>query len=161
MSGKVVVSVRMDSEVRDQFQEWAKGDRRSLGNYLESLFMQECERRKNGDVTLSSLDVKLDRLLAFHTIKEKSKSKEKKSPFDIELFDGLDREVWHRWVKHRIKMGSPMSYGEAELTVNRLSDLDQSGLNVEVLIDESIRSVWRQIVVPKEAMKEIQPRGNK
>jgi len=59
---KVVVGVRMDAEIRDEFMRWAKADRRSLGNYLEALFMQERERRLNGDVTLNSLARKLDQI---------------------------------------------------------------------------------------------------
>lgn len=60
---KIAVSVRMEEEIHDGFKRWADEDKRSLGNYLEALFMQEQERRRGQAVTLESIDDKLNKLL--------------------------------------------------------------------------------------------------
>lgn len=162
---KVVVSVRMDAAVRDQFQAWAKEDRRSLGNYLESLFMQECARRKNGDVTLSSLDVKLDRLLAFHVVKEKPKQKKescdgtkKLSAYDMEFEDFLSEPYWRKWIDHLHKSEVHLTHYQGALQYERFRELDDSGVNCESLVIELIKRTAKSIYIPNEWQRDLERR---
>ena len=160
---KVVVSVRMEEEVRDQFQEWAKEDRRSLGNYLESLFMHECERRKNGDVTLGSLDVKLDRLLAMSDrVKVKPVKKvvdgngKRLTAYDMEFDDFLDEVSWRKWVDHLHKSEVHLNHYQGKGQYERFRELDDIGINCESLIIELIKRTAKSIYIPNEWKRDLE-----
>lgn len=160
MAVKVGVSVRMDAEVRDQFALWAKEDRRSLGNYLESLFMQECERRKNGDVTLASLDVKLDRILSAQS-KPKTTSKrsgdgtKKLTAYDMDFEDFLSEPYWRKWIDHLHQSEVHLNHYQGETQYRLFSEIDDKGINCEALVDELIKRTARSVYIPTEWQRDL------
>ena len=98
---KVMVSFRLEDRLRDKLKLWAMEDHRTVSNCVESLLSQEEQRREGGEVTLWSLDQKLDQLLSEK--KEKKVKKEsvvKFNPYTIELPDCISRETWTRWINH-------------------------------------------------------------
>lgn len=140
---KIAVSVRMEEAIHGEFKRWADEDRRSLGNYLEALFMQERERRVHGDVTLAVLNEKLDRLLA----KSKSSSQKKDSVVTSEeefvLPEYVDEEIWNDFVQHRKEIKKPLTKSTLKYELRCMEQAHANGWDIDGLLEKAIQKGWR------------------
>jgi predicted DNA-binding protein len=148
---KVVISIRVEREVKERLQEWAKAEYRSLGSYMESIVAREVARRESGVVTLESLESLLLSLLEKYEAKNKKVSRAR-NPKELELFDGLSESSWLAWLEHRRVLGAPLSYGEGERTVDQLKGWDTEGYNVNAIIDDCIKAISRKLYLPRAAL---------
>jgi hypothetical protein len=155
-TAKVAVSVRMDAEVRDEFQRWAAEERRSLGNYLEALFMQERERRLCGDVTLESLSQKMDYLISLVQVKPKRKEDtEMAKVLALDCRGVVTEERWKEWVIHLARCGMRMNKYVAEKQMDKLVEIDRAEWDCNVLIDELIKEGAKSLYVPNSWLKPV------
>lgn len=163
--GDSVISFRIDDGLKAKVKGWASEEHRTLANFMEVLLRREEVIREGEGVTLERIEGKLDRLLwgldrerdRLLAKEERKKDQSKRTNlFELELFDGLDRASWHRWLKYRIEhLKMPLRYETALLTLDRLKNLDQEGYDVGALIDHSISCGWLNINVPYEAIREV------
>jgi len=164
MAAKVSVGVRLDAEVRDEFQRWAAEDRRSLGNYFESLFMQERERRLSGDITLEGishqlmgLSLQIDQLYEFlRKPKPKPKrdaDKEINKMLALDLQGVMDKEHWEAWIVHLLRLGVRINEYGAGNQLKQFIGLDKEGWDCNVLIDRLMKDNAKSVYVPFDWLK--------
>ncbi len=149
---KVVVSVRMDAEVRDSLKSFADQERRTLGSFIESLLMDEQERRSGGSVSLYDVMSRLEVILDKVDSQKKRKPKNELSPIhDVSLPEGFNPEIWESWIVHKRKMGVPMNHYHAQLEADKLAKLEsEERWDIELLIKELIESCAKSIYVPTQ-----------
>lgn len=154
MAAKVSVGVRLDADVRDEFQRWAAEDRRSLGNYFEALFMQERERRLSGEVTLEYLNQKLDHLISLVHVKPKRRDEtEMAKVLAMDCRGVVSEEQWKAWVVHLARCGIRMNQYVAEKQMDKLVEIDRAQWDCNYLIDELIKEGAKSLYVPNSWLK--------
>ena len=143
---KVVVSVRMDAEVRDSLKCFADHDRRTLGSYIESLLIGEQDRRVRGDLSLQDVMNDLGLILEkLDNPKAKKVIKEKSSPMDCELPEDLDESSWKNWIQHLHRCDVHLNQYRAQKHADKFAQYSEDydvNMLVERLIDDGAMSVF-------------------
>lgn len=147
---KATISFRIDECLRDAVRGWARDEQRTTSNFMESLLYREKARRDGSTVTLDSLDMKLERLLGFHTIQPKQvKAKSSDSSRDREVLEqvlAIDRpetlseEVWKTWVIHlRAKRNNKLDVATAQKILERWQLAEDNGYDLDELVELAIQ----------------------
>jgi hypothetical protein len=165
---KSIVSFRMDDCIRDAVKSWAASEQRTLSNFMEALLYKEFDRRSGKNVTMDSVDskidcvgAKIDHLIALHNqAKYKQKTKRdgderKLTAYDMEYEDFLCEEYWRRWVDHLHKCDVHLNHYQGQQHYARFREIDEEGFNCEALIDELIKRTAKTIYVPFEWKRDL------
>lgn len=171
MSDKVVISFKVDQELRDAIRKFAENENRAVSNFIESILLREKARLEGYTVTLESLDDKLDRLLdeqkeIMETTKvvakkktnaDKNKEKNQKELqkiFELELPESLSLEVWEQWVIYQRRKGNYLTVDLAKGLLERWGeDSNEYDLDLDTLANKAMQSGWKDIVIDKNVKK--------
>lgn len=168
---KSIVSFRMDDCIRDAVKSWAASEQRTLSNFMESLLYREVDRRSGKSITLDSVDLKvdgliakIDHLIALHNqtkVKVKKSDQNKLTAYDMEFEEFLDEEHWRMWVDHLHKSGFHINHYQGQKQYERFKEIDNDGYNAEPLIIELIKRATKSIYVPNEWIQEAREKERK
>lgn len=165
---KVVLSFRINRDLRDRAHKIARSESRTLANWYELILTREVQKREGKE---SSLEDKLDYicdkldLIREHTknIKPASKSSEKKESnggrelqqiFELDLPDTLSEEVWKRWVIYQRCKGNYLKLDLANGLLERWTeDSNEYDLDLDYLVNKAMQNGWKDIVIDKTVKK--------
>lgn len=173
--GKLVMSLRIEREIKDILQGLADKEGRSLSSYLEQIILmmrdRELLKEKNAlDVCadwFSMLANKMDVLIlqtAGKKVKEKSGDTQRQKEqlervLQLELPESLPAEVWKRWVIHlRTRKGNRLDVERATAILERWARADANGYDLEDLVEVAMQrnyadAVFESHLEPREVEK--------
>lgn len=164
----VSVTIRMDEEAKVMWRELADKEGRSLGGYLERVLTWMKDRELLMEA--SALDVIADRLVMISnrleemtlqnnkkmSKKKSSESVKKLSAYDMEFDDFLSESYWRKWIDHLHQSEVHLNHYQGKMQYERLREIDASGLDCEMLIDELIKNTAKSIYVPFEWQRNLE-----
>lgn len=165
--GKVVMSFRVDRELREEIHRYAKSEHRTAANWVEAVLLRELQQRSGHVVTLESVDHKIELMLEefrgikkdVSIVKKKATKQEKKANngedelqkvLDLELPDTLSYEMWKDWNLYLIeKRGNRLTVKLATAMLERWKEADDNGWDLDELVQEAMYRKWSDAVWDK------------
>lgn len=170
--GKVVMSFRVDRELREAIHRYAKSEHRTAANWVEAVLLRELQQRSGHVVTLESVDHKIELMLEefrgikkdVTVVKKKATKQEKKANneddelqkvLDLELPDTLSYEMWKDWVIYlREKRKNKLTVKLATEILERWKEADENGWDLDELVQLAIQRKWSDAVWEKHINEE-------
>lgn len=153
-----VVSFRMDKDLVMAVRGLAKTEHRTLANFMTNLINREMQRREGKEVSLESMDIRLEKIEnsieQLKTQKKKRKVENGESVFEMDFEnhpDVVSEEAWKSWIVHLRKLGTRVDDYFACNHFNLLVELYEEGnWDCDALLEYLIKHNARSIYLPNE-----------
>lgn len=168
---KVVLSFRVNRDLRDRAHKIARSESRTLANWYELILTREVQKREGKE---SSLEDKLDYicdkldLIREHTknIKPTSKSSENKESnvgrelqqiFELDLPETLSLESWKKWIIYKRRKRHYLTVESAKGLLERWEEADYCGNDLDELVSYAMQAGNNDAVYEKHLKKKEKP----
>src|SRR5574343_937869 len=168
---KVVLSFRVNRDLRDRAHKIARLEARTLANWYELIVLREVQKREGKESTLEdkfdyicdklyliredTKNIKSPRKQVSNEKKENKSNNELQQVLDLELPDTLSYEMWKDWNLYLIeKRGNRLTVKLATEILERWQEADENGWDLDELVQLAIQRKWSDAVWEKHLNEE-------